>query len=333
LSFFRFTEGDVAYLRTILPPSTEEAFFDYLRTMSLKDLKVYAILDGSVVFPKEPLIRVEGPIAIAQLIETTLLNLVNYPSLITTNACRMKLAAGEEKQLIEFGLRRAQGPDGAISGSKYAYVGGFEGTSNVLAGKLFHLPVSGTHAHSFVMSYSSLEELPPSELKEKTLEKRKKFDFFSTNEGELAAFISFAFAFPNKFLALIDTYDIISSGIKNFLCVAWALLDLGYKPIGVRIDSGDLSYFSKAVRDELKKAETITNMKDTFSKMKILASSDINEDVLISLSREGHEVDIFGIGTHLITCQKQPALGKERKLLSHMTVSLVFASFSLFFLS
>jgi nicotinate phosphoribosyltransferase len=283
--------------------------------MSLKDLKVYAILDGSVVFPKEPLLRVEGPIAIAQLIETTLLNLVNYPSLITTNACRMKLAAGEGKQLIEFGLRRAQGPDGAISGSKYAYIGGFEGTSNVLAGKLFSLPVSGTHAHSFVMSYSSLDELPSSELKEKTLEKRMKFGFSSTNEGELAAFISFAFAFPNKFLALIDTYDIISSGTKNFLCVAWALLEMGYKPIGVRIDSGDLSYFSKAVRDELKHAETMDEgLKDTFSKMKILASSDINEDVLISLSREGHEVDIFGIGTHLITCQKQPALGHKHSL-------------------
>jgi nicotinate phosphoribosyltransferase len=176
-----------------------------------------------VVFPREPLLRIEGPLAIGQLLETTLLNLVNYPSLMATNAARMRLAAGPGKTLLEFGLRRAQGPDGALSATKYAYLGGFDGTSNVLGGRLTGISVKGTHAHAYVMCYTGLSEISTKFLRSSdgvtevdfvalVFDKIKRLMSHSvfvseTNEGELAAFISYAQAFPNGFLALVDTYD------------------------------------------------------------------------------------------------------------------------------
>lgn len=320
---FKIDAGDVEYLKSIMP-SCESEFFDWLMSLDCSRVKIYAMREGSVVFPREPLLRIEGPLAICQLIETTLLNLVNFPSLVATNACRMRLAAGSNKTLMEFGLRRAQGPDGALTASKYAYVGGFDGTSNVLAGKLFGIPVKGTHAHAYVQAYSGLSSLTSTKIVSGidgsevdfvslVLEKRKLLNGESTNEGELAAFISYAQAFPNGFLALVDTYDILSSGIPNFLCVAWALYDVGYKPLGIRLDSGDLAYFSKAARAMFRKVDMSCG-DERFGKLQIVASNDINEDVILSLNREGHEIDTFGIGTHLVTCQKQPALGCVYKL-------------------
>ena len=189
---------------------------------------------------------------VAQLLETTLLTLVNFASLMTTNAARYRIAveAGPSPrrvQLLEFGLRRAQGPDGGLSASKYAYVGGFDGTSNVLAGKLYNIPVKGTHAHSYVMSFTGAEDLANAEIKHKTkdyVEKKfyEKCLKWATklavhlkimpdgpHDGELAAFASYAIAFPDEFLALIDTYDVSKSGILNFAAVAMALDDLGYR--------------------------------------------------------------------------------------------------------
>lgn len=151
---FHYSKSDIAYLKSILPPHTEKEFFDYLINISPNDLTIYAIEEGTVVFPKIPLIRVEGPLILVQLLETTLLTLVNFASLITTNAARYRLASGNNKKLLEFGLRRAQGPDGGLSASKYAYMGGFNATSNMLAGKMFNIPVSGTHAHSFITSFT-----------------------------------------------------------------------------------------------------------------------------------------------------------------------------------
>ena len=153
---------DIEYLKKVLPKTTEPEFFEYLHHLDARDLTFYAIPEGSVVFPKVPLIRLEGPLPVCQLLETTLLTLVNYASLITTNATRYRIAsqaASQPIQLLEFGLRRAQGPDGGLSASKYAYLGGFDATSNVLAGKLYGIPVKGTHAHAFVMSYKSVDEL------------------------------------------------------------------------------------------------------------------------------------------------------------------------------
>jgi len=264
----------------------------------------------------------------------------------------MRLAAGPDKMLLEFGLRRAQGPDGGLSASKYAYVGGFDGTSHVLAGKLFGISVKGTHAHSFVMSYTGLKDLKSTKIASSSdklvqvefldlvLKKRSLLGYTNTNDSELAAFIAYAQSFPNGLVALVDTYDTISSGVPNFLCVGWALLDLGYQPRGIRLDSGDLAYLSKEVRLMFKEVDEkflkvvflqlTTNtvimtifthfrllfpiQEEYFTKCTITASNDINEDVLLSLNRQGHEIDIFGIGTHLVTCQRQPALGCVFKL-------------------
>lgn len=185
LEKYRYSDSDIEYLKSVLPRDIEEGFYDYLRGLTAKDVTVYSLPEGSVCFPRVPLIRVEGPLIMAQLLETTLLTLVNYASLMTTNAARYRMAAGNNVSLLEFGLRRAQGPDGALSASKYSYIGGFDGTSNLLAGKLYNIPVKGTHAHSYVTSFSDFSELPivtltpkdggePQNLLEKALAERTK---------------------------------------------------------------------------------------------------------------------------------------------------------------
>ena len=213
---FRVTADDADYLRTLMP-TADAGFFDWLQAVDCRAVKIWAVTEGTVVFPKCPLLRIHGPLAIAQLLETTLLNLVNFASLVTTNAARMRLAAGPDCRMLEFGLRRSQGPDGGVSASKYAYTGGFDGTSNVLAGKLFRdLPVSGTHSHAFVQSYMGADDLPADcvlngvDVAAAALEWRRKLgyeDAGSLHEGEFAAFVSYALANPNGFLALVDTYS------------------------------------------------------------------------------------------------------------------------------
>lgn len=326
---FRFSDSDIEYIKDILPHSVEEEFFSYLKSLSAEDITLYAIKEGSVVFPRVPLIRVEGPLIVTQLLETTLLNLVNYASLMATNSARYRLAAGKLK-LYEFGLRRAQGPDGGLSASKYSYIGGFDGTSNVLAGKLFNIPVKGTHAHSYITSFNCLDDLYSRNLVFKSVNTEKDFassaiewrerisSIFSivlseVNDGELAAFISFAIAFPNGFTALVDTYDVKKSGLINFCAVALALDEFGYKALGIRLDSGDLAYLSLVARDYFKNISQQYNL-PYFENLIIMASNDINEETILSLNDQGHSIDAFGIGTHLVTCQKQPALGCVYKL-------------------
>ena len=296
----------------------------------MNDISIYAVPEGTVVFPRLPLLRIEGPVLKAQLLETTLLTLVNYASLVATNAARFRSATGSDKTLLEFGLRRAQGPDGGLSASKYCYLGGFDGTSNVLAGKLYGIPVRGTHAHAYVNSYESMDDLTTRELCDRTtLESRPfadlclkyldelatifKFIPDETNKGELAAFISYAIAFPTNFLALVDTYDVLRSGVPNFLAVARALHECSYQATGLRLDSGDLAYLSLEVRSKFELAAKHFNLQ-YFAHFTIVASNDINEDTLVSLEKQGHSIDCFGIGTHLVTCQKQPALGCVYKL-------------------
>lgn len=330
---FKFREDEIAFIRQSLPSSCEDGFFEYLRSIDCSDVEIYAISEGSVVFPKVPLIRVEGPVAVAQLLETPFVNLINYASLVTTNAARHRFVAGKEKLLLEFGLRRAQGPDGGIGASKYCYMGGFDATSNVAAGKIFGIPLRGTHSHAFVSSFMS-----PDEIVEKSLQRNDGSsvcdDFVSlvqtwlnklkwsnllggtfgeTNQSELAAFISYALAFPGSFLALVDTYDVIRSGIPNFCAVALALNDLGYKAIGIRLDSGDLAYQSCEARKFFCAIEKQFGVPG-FGKMSITASNDLNEETLDALNKQGHEVDAFGIGTHLVTCYAQAALGVVFKL-------------------
>jgi nicotinate phosphoribosyltransferase len=324
---FKFTNSDIDYLKSILGISaSDDAFFDWLSTIDCSDVVVYAMNHGEIVFAREPLLRISGPLPICQLLETTLLNLVNYPSLIATNASRMRRCAGPAASLLEFGLRRAQGPDGGISAAKYAIVGGFDATSVVAAGKLNNWDrsmVRGTQAHAFVMAYSSLDDLKSTKIMNSANEEvefvdlvlgfRKTLGYTSTNLGELAAFIAYAQSFPSSTLCLVDTYDTLRSGVPNFIAVALALDAIGFRPEGVRLDSGNLGELSKQVR-ELFRAADISLNKAVCGGLNIVVSDDIDEEKLKALYRDGHEINTFGIGTHLVTCKKQPALGCVYKL-------------------
>ncbi|CAL4122885.1 unnamed protein product, partial [Meganyctiphanes norvegica] len=325
---FKFSESDIAFLKKNMPPSVEPEFFEFMFNLTTDEITLYAIEEGKVVFPRVPLLVLEGPLIVVQLLETTLLNLVNYSSLIATNAARYRMAAGRKIKLLEFGLRRAQGPDGGLSASKYAYLGGFDGTSNVLAGKLYGIPVKGTHAHSYVSSYTSLDGLHTEvlkhgqtgeehNLKEVTLEWRtalaEKLNIIQSeaSDGELAAFISYAIAFPTGFTALVDTYDVLKSGLLNFCAVALALNDLGYRAQGIRIDSGDLAYLSCVARTTF---ITVKNdlKKDTIQNLTLSVPNRLEE--VIARKRRPTKVEYFTIFYNLITCQRQPALGCVFKL-------------------
>ncbi|MCD7461757.1 Nicotinate phosphoribosyltransferase 2 [Datura stramonium] len=333
IAHYKLAEDEIAFIRSSLPPSCEGAFYDYLRGINCSDVELYSIPEGSVVFPKVPLMRIEGPIAVVQLLETAFVNLINYASLVTTNAARHRFVAGKSKLLLEFGLRRAQGPDGGISASKYCYMGGFDATSNVAAGKLFGIPLRGTHSHAFISSFMSPDEIKEKSLKHQNgssvckdfvslvktwLNKLKRSRllggiFSETNQSELAALTSYGLAFPGCFLALVDTYDVMRSGVPNFCAVALALNDLGYRAVGIRLDSGDLAYQSCEARKFFQTIEKEFGVPG-FGKMNITASNDLNEETLDALKKQGHQIDSFGIGTHLVTCYAQPALGVVFKL-------------------
>lgn len=229
------------------------------------------------MFPGEPIIVVHAPLYQAQLIETAMLSIVNFMSLIATKASRVCNAAkGDE--VLEFGLRRAQGPGAGIYGSKAAVIGGCIGTSNVLAGQKFNVKIAGTHAHSWV----------------------QKFD------SELEAFRAYANIYPENCLLLIDTYNVLESGIKNAITVFDELREKGYEPVGVRLDSGDLAYLSKEVRKLLDEAG--------YPNAKITASNDLDEYTITSLKQEGAEINSWGVGTKLITSYDHPSLGGVYKL-------------------
>lgn len=338
-------------------PKAEDEFWAFLGKVDCSEVQIHAVAEGTVVFPRVPLIRVEGPLLVCQLLETPFLNCTNFASLMATNACRFRQAAGKDKTLIEFGLRRAQGTDGAMSASRYSSMGGFDATSNVLAGKTFGMDVRGTHAHSFVSTYTALDDVKqrvlahnperpgkPAEgapdsskldsagcsvapgsksfakqedgsvdLLARAWAWRQVLGFDSASDSELAAFTAYALAFPDGFLALVDTYETLQSGVPNFLSVALALAEQGYSPRGIRLDSGDLAYLSKEARKMMKEADTATGASLAGSS-KIVASNSINEAVLNSLNDQGHEIDVYGIGTNLVTCQAQPALGMVFKL-------------------
>lgn len=302
---YKFGNYEITVLKKMFP-TWEQGFLDYLQTLSGDQLTIRGAEEGSVVFPKTPLIQVSGPLALCQLMETTMLNLCGYPSLVATNAARMRLRS-PGVELLEFGLRRAQGPDGGMSASRYSYLGGFDGTSNVLAGALYGIPTRGTHAHSFVTAFTSLDDLPDMELdgvdfKKKVLDNRTG-KYSKTNSSELAAFIGYAWAYPDGFLALVDTYNTLESGIPNFMLVASVLEELGHKPLGIRLDSGDLAYLSIETRKVFGDRP-----------YSIVASNDIDENVIIALNDQKHRMTGLGIGTNLVTCKKQPALGMVFKL-------------------
>ncbi|CAH2076284.1 unnamed protein product [Thlaspi arvense] len=340
LANFNLTDEEIDFVRDSLP-GCEEAFCDYLRGLDCSDIEVYAISEGSVVFPKVPLLRIEGPVAVVQLLETPFLNLINYASLVATNAARHRFVAGKSKLLLEFGARRAQCfcfVYGNIEMEENVIFVGlllccYNYGSNVAAGKLFGIPLRGTHSHAFVSSFMSLDEIVDKALRssdgkstcedfvtlvQTCLSKIQSSSslcgiFSETNQSELAAFTSYALAFPSAFLALVDTYDVMKSGIPNFCAVSLALNELGYKAVGIRLDSGDLAYLSTEARQFFCAIERELNVPD-FGKMIITASNDLNEETVDALNKQGHEVDAFGIGTNLVTCYAQAALGCVFKL-------------------
>ncbi|MDE7422475.1 MAG: nicotinate phosphoribosyltransferase [Lachnospiraceae bacterium] len=271
-----FSKEDIEYLRSL--STFGEDFLDYLESFRFTG-DIYAVPEGTVVFPMEPLVKVIAPIMEAQLIETTLLNIINHQSLIATKAARVCQAA-EGSPVMEFGLRRAQGPDAGTYGARAAIIGGCIGTSNVLAGKMFQVPVLGTHAHSWIMSFPD----------------------------ELTAFRNYANLYPQNTTLLVDTYDTLHSGVPNAIQVFKELKEAGKTPsaYGIRLDSGDLAYLSKEARKMLDHAG--------FPDAKICASSDLDEYLISSLKSQGAKIDIWGVGTNLITSKDCPSFGGVYKL-------------------
>ncbi len=279
LNGFHFDDADLRYLgelrgndgKSLFEPS----FLDYLRSMVFAcDLD--AIPEGTVVFPHEPLVRVQGPIIQCQIIETALLNMVNFQTLIATKAARI-CAAARGEPVFEFGLRRAQGIDGALAASRAAYIGGCAGTSNVMASQLFGIPVKGTHAHSWVMAF----------------------------DDELESFRAYAKAMPNNCVFLVDTYETLE-GVRNAVEVGKWLRQQGYEMVGIRLDSGDLAYLSIEARKILDAAG--------FTNASIIASNDLDEHIIASLKDQAAAINVWGVGTRLVTAHDEPALGGVYKL-------------------
>lgn len=277
---FSFREEDLEYLATLTgndgKPLFEQGFLDYLSKMEFS-CDIDAIPEGTLVFPNEPLVRVRGPLLQCQLLETPLLTIINFQSLVATKAARLCLAAKGDP-VLEFGMRRAQGIDGALAASRAAYIGGCAATSNILAGKLFDIPVKGTHAHSWVMSFPAEED----------------------------AFEAYAAAMPNNCIFLVDTYNTLE-GIKKAINTGKKLAEKGHKMVGIRLDSGDLAYLSIEARRMLDEAG--------FEDAKVVASNDLDENIIASLKQQQDaQIGVWGVGTKLSTAYDQPALGGVYKM-------------------
>lgn len=272
----KFSESDLDYLKTLNLFS--DKFLDFLRDFKFTG-DIYTVEEGTVMFPNEPIIRIKAPLYQAQLIETALLTIINFQSLIATKASRVCFAAKGDP-VFEFGLRRAQGPDAGTYGARAAIIGGCTATANVLAGKMFNIPVVGTHAHSWV----------------------QKFD------NELDAFEAYAKIYPNNCLLLVDTYDVLKSGMPNAIKVFKELKAKGHKPLGIRLDSGDLDYLSKECKNMLTEAG--------FEDVRITASNDLDEYCISNLKSSGSPINSWGVGTKLITSSDSPSLGGVYKLVA-----------------
>lgn len=269
-----FSDEDLNYLRSL--DLFSEKFLEFLKDFKFTG-DIYSVAEGTVMFPNEPIITVKAPLYQAQLIETALLTIVNFQSLIATKASRVCFAA-QGDPVFEFGLRRAQGPDAGTYGARAAMIGGCKATANVLAGKMFDIPVVGTQAHSWV----------------------QKFD------TELEAFQAYADVYPDKCLLLVDTYNVLQSGVPNAITVFKDLVSKGHKPLGIRLDSGDLKYLSVQAKKMLDEAG--------LTDLSITASNDLDEYTITALKTEGSAVNSWGVGTKLITSAESPSLGGVYKL-------------------
>ena len=272
----RFEEEEIKYLKSL--NIFDDNFLEYLKGFKFSGV-IYAVPEGTVVFPGEPIMTVKAPIIEAQLVETAILNMMNFQTLIATKSAKICYAAKGDT-VMEFGLRRAQAPDAGIYGARAAVIGGCNSTSNVLAGKMFDIPVAGTHAHSWVMNF----------------------------KDEYTAFMEYAKTYPDNTLLLVDTYDTLNQGIPNAIKVFNHLKSTGHKPKGIRLDSGDLAYLSKKARVMLDEA----GYPDT----KICASGDLDEHLVVSLKNQGAKIDSFGVGERLITAKSNPVFGGVYKLVA-----------------
>lgn len=277
LQNLRFTDEEIKYLQS-LPEQFEPAFFDFLRSFRFRGT-VHAVPEGTIIFPHEPLLRLEGTVVELQLIETALLNFVGFQTLIATKAARIRHVAPHDT-LLEFGTRRAQEMDASIWGARATYIAGFNATSNLCAGHRFGIPTSGTHAHSWVQDFDS----------------------------ELSAFRAFVDAFPDQSILLVDTYDTLRSGVPHAIQVGLEMKKQGKELLGIRLDSGDLAYLSKQARMMLDEAG--------LTQTKIIASSDLDEATILHLKSQGAKIDGWGVGTRLITAFDQPSLGAVYKMVA-----------------
>lgn len=275
-----FTEDDLSYIQS-QSISYDAPFLDYLRQFRFTG-DLYAFREGSLIFPNEPILRLEGNVNELHLVETALLNFVGYQTLVATKAARIRHIVGNQDTLMEFGTRRAQEADAAVWGARSAYIAGFNATSNVLAGKTFGIPTSGTHAHAWVQDFSS----------------------------EIEAFRAYANAFPDQAILLVDTYDTLKSGVPNAIQIGLELKAKGYTLKGIRLDSGDLAYLSKQARIMLDNAG--------LTETKIVASNDLDEQTILNLQAQGAKIDSWGVGTKLITAYDQPSLGCVYKMVSRL---------------
>lgn len=279
LESWGFSDGDIDFLRGQTGrdgrPLFADEFLEWLSGLRF-DCDVDAVPEGTVVFPREPLLRVSGPLPVCQLVETGLLNIINFETLVATKASRCRIAADGDP-IVEFGLRRAQGHDGGVTASRAAYIGGCTATSNLAAGMRFGIPVAGTHAHSWVMAFDT----------------------------ELEAFEAYAEALPNNVTFLVDTYDTLE-GVRRAVTAGRRLRERGHELVGVRIDSGDLAWFSRRAREILDEGG--------FPDAVVVASNELDEYLIASLKDEGAAIDVWGVGTKLVTAWQQPALGGVYKL-------------------
>jgi len=279
LQNFTFNPEDIKYLQSLTDnqkkPIFSQKFLDKLLKLEFT-CSVQAVPEGTIVFPHEPVLQIKGPLLQCQLLETPLLNFINFHSLIATKATRITSVAKGDP-VLEFGLRRAQGIDGALSASRAAYIGGCTATSNTLAGKIYNIPVQGTHAHSWVMSFDDEEE----------------------------SFFAFAQIFPDNTIFLVDTYDTLQ-GVKKAIRVGKTLREQGKDLIGIRLDSGNLTILSKKARKLLDDSG--------FHTTKIIATNDLNEETISNLKKEDSQIAVWGVGTQLVTSYNQPALGGVYKL-------------------
>jgi len=281
LNNLKFSESDIKYLKTLRADNGkklfEEKFLKFLKTFKFS-CDVEAVEEGRVIFANEPILNVRGPIYQCQLVESAIINIFNFNTLIATKASRMRYSAKNDS-ILEFGLRRAQGVDGSLSASRASYVGGSSKTSNVLAGKLFNIPVSGTHSHSWVLAF----------------------------DNELESFKEYAEIMPNNCILLVDTFDTLH-GVENAILVAKEMEERGKKLLGIRIDSGDLAYLSKITRSKLDESG--------LQYVKIVASNDLDEFLIESLKSQKSKISVWGIGTKLVTAYDNPSLGAVYKITS-----------------